>query len=104
MQHILRGQICIQLPEAAVVQHQTEPVIPADGHVIAAVGADIKAFRPQGAGGAAAALLALHELRFVPDGSGIPFGLQLEGALPHPAGEQVSDIVHSVQPQTCAVM
>ena len=104
MQHILRGQICIQLPEAAVVQHQAEPVIPADGHVIAAVGADIKAFRPQGAGGAAAALLALHELRFVPDGSGIPLGFQLKGALPHPAGEQVSDIVHSVQPRTCAVM
>ena len=50
MQHILRGQICIQLPEAAVVQHQTEPVVPADGHVIAAVGADVKASSSTGCG------------------------------------------------------
>ena len=86
------------------VQHQTEPVVAADGHVIAAVGADVKAAGPDGAGGAAAALFALHELWFVPDGPGIPPGLELEGAFPHPAGEQVSDIVHGVLPQTCAVM
>jgi len=55
-----------------VVQHQTEPVVAADGHVIAAVGADVKAAGPDGAGGAAAALFALHELGFMPDGPGIP--------------------------------
>ena len=87
-----------------MVQHQAEPVVAADGHMVAAVGADVKAFRPQGAGGAAAALLALHELWFVPDGPGIPPGFQLERAFPHPAGEQVSDLVHGVLPQTCAVM
>ena len=103
-EHILRGQVGVQLPEAAVVQHQTEPVVAADGHVIAAVGADVKAAGPDGAGGAAAALLALHELGFMPDGPGIPPGFQLKGAFPHPAGEQVSDLVHGVLPQMCAVM
>ena len=104
IQHILRGKVSIQFPEAAVVQHQAEPVVPADGHVIAAVGADVQAFRPQGAGSAAAALLALYELRLVPDGPGVPLGLELEGALPHPAGEEISDIVHGSLPQICAVM
>ena len=103
-EHILRRQVCIQFPEAAVIQYQTQPVVSADGHVIAAVGADEKAFGPQGACCAAAALLALHELGLVPDGPGVPLGFQLEGALPHPAGEQISDIVHRFLPQTCAVM
>ena len=104
MQHILRSKVGIQFPEAAVVQHQTEPVVPANGHVVAAVGADVKASCPQGACGAAAALLALHKLLLVPDGTGIPLGLQLEGALPHSAGEKISDIVHCFLPQICAVM
>ena len=78
VQHILRIKVSVQFPEAAVIQHQTEPVIPANGHVIAAVGADIQASGPQGAGSAAAALLALHKLLLVPDGTGIPLGLQLE--------------------------
>ena len=51
-----------------------------DGHVIAAVGADVKAAGPDGAGGAAAALFALHELGFMPDGPGIPPGFQLKRA------------------------
>ena len=97
-EHILRRQVGVQLPEAAVVQHQAEPVVAADGHVIAAVGADVKAAGPDGAGGAAAALFALYELGVMPDGPGIP------RAFPHPAGEQVSDLVHGVLPQTCAVM
>ena len=104
VQHILRIKVSVQFPETAVIQHQTEPVIPANGHVIAAVGADIQAFAPQGAGSAAAALLALHKLRLVPDSSGIPLGLQLESALPHPVGEQISDIIHRMFPQICAVM
>ena len=87
-----------------MVQHQTEPVVATDGHVIAAVGADVKAAGPDGAGGAAAALFALHELGFMPDGPGIPPGFQLKRAFPHPAGEQVSDLVHGVLPQMCAVM
>ncbi len=104
VQHILRIKVSVQFPEAAVIQHQTEPVIPANGHVVAAVGADVKASCPQGACGAAAALLALHKLRLVPDGTGIPLGLQLESALPHPVGEQISDIIHRMFPQICAVM
>ena len=104
VQHILRIKVSVQFPKAAVIQHQTEPVIPANGHVIAAVGADIQAFGPQGAGSAAAALLALHKLRLVPHRSGIPLGLQLESALPHPVGEQISDIIHRMFPQICAVM
>ena len=45
-----------------------------------------------------------EDLLLVPDGTGIPLGLQLEGALPHSAGEKISDIVHCFLPQICAVM
>ena len=104
MQHIIGGNVRVQFFEGPVVQNRTKPVISPDRQMHPAVGAHIQAFGPDLAGGAAAALFALHELGFMPDGPGIPPGFQLKGAFPHPAGEQVSDLVHGVLPQMCAVM
>ena len=54
--------------------------------------------------GAASALFAFHELRVVPHGTRIPPGLQLEGALPHAARQQVFDTVHLVSPRSASDM
>ena len=101
-QHVLRGQLCIHLPETAAVQHKAQAVVRTDGLVIAAVGADEKALSPGLGGGTAAALLAFHKLRLMPRHTGIPPGFELEGALPHPAREQVSNVVHRYA-SACAV-
>ena len=84
------------------VQHKAQAVVRTDGLVIAAVGADEEALGPDLAGGTAAALLAFHKLRLMPCHTGIPPGFELEGALPHPAREQVSDVVHRYA-SACAV-
>ena len=101
-QHVLRGQLCVQLPETAAVQHKAQAVVRADGLMIAAVGADEEALGPDLAGGTAAALLAFHKLRLMPRHTGVPPGFELEGTLPHPAREQVSDVVHRYA-SACAV-
>lgn len=88
-------EIGLQLPEAAVVKDGGQPVIPADGQMHAAVGADILAFDPDLTGSPPSAVAALGKLGLLPNGPGVPQRFVTKAALPDLAGQQISDISHT---------
>ena len=101
MQHIIGGNVRVQLFKGPVVQNRTKPVISPDRQMHPAVGAHIQAFGPDLAGGAAAALFAGNKLRRHPvwrGRTGIAAGFQLKAALLRAGRKQLFNGTHPAIP------